>query len=390
MMTMTRHLDEQLLQAARERTGLSDFGGGAQFEEDYRRFATALDLDAVPENRRERCTEYLINLLMNRLWFEKDLAEHPEILSEPMLPPVAIVSLPRAGTTKLQRILGEMDHFQNLLYWQTHNFARIPGEPDGGREIRRKKAADFLAWLEVVEPNFLQTHPMVTDEVEEEFLLMESSFRSLMLSSAFPAMAYSQWIGSVDLSPAYEYLVKQLKYVQWQFKAEGREGKPWLLKSPGMLGYEDQLIKTFPRGMKLICPHRAPEEVMPSTARTAQYTQFFKHPVESKLLGEPMLAWFGYGLQRYLDWRQRNTSVEILDLSFQEITHDSIGTAQKVCDFLGIALTDEMIARIRAWDVKNPRNKYGKNEATLDEYGFDRDRMREIFKPYTDAFGQYF
>lgn len=387
---MSQQLAEQLLKTAKERTRLSNFGGGEQFMDDFNRFATALDLDSVPENRRERCIEYLLSLLMNRLWFEKDLSDHPAIAEEQLLPPVAIVSLPRAGTTKLQRILGELDHFQNLLYWQTHNFARIPGEPDGGRQIRRNKAVDFLAWLEVAEPNFLQTHPMVADEVEEEFLLMEASFRSLMLSSAFPAMKYSEWICSADMSSAYQYLVKQLKYVQWQFKSEGRDGKPWLLKSPGMLGYENQLVKAFPRGMKLICPHRAPEEVMPSTARTAQYTQFFKQPVKSKILGDPMLAWFGYGLQRYLDWRKQNTTVEILDLSFQEITHDSIGMAKKVCDFLDIRLTDRMVDNIKRWDAKNPRDKYGENKASLEEYGFDTARMREVFKPYTDAFGRYF
>ncbi len=387
---MNQFSAEALLKSAMDQTGLSAFGGGDIFREDFGRFAAALDVEGIPPSRRERCRLYILNLLMNRLWFEKDLAEHPEILDEQLAPPVAIVSLPRAGTTKLQRILGETNHFQNLLYWQTHNFARIPGEPDGGREIRRNKAVDFLSWLEKEIPNFLQTHPMVADEVEEEFLLMESSFRSLMLSSAFPVMPYSQWIGTADFSVTYEYLIRQLKYVQWQFKADGHAAKPWLLKSPGMLGYEPTLVNAFKQGMKIICPHRAPEQVMPSTARTAQYTMFFKHHVESKVLGDPMVDWFGYGLQRYLDWRESNTTVEILDLSFQEITNDSVGTAKKVSDFLGIQLNDKIVNEIRQWDIKNPRNKFGKNEATLDEYGFDPAKMERIFKPYTEKFGKYF
>ena len=388
---MTNYSAEVLLNTAKNQTGLSNFGGGQEFMDDFNRFASALDVDGIPPERREPSRQHILNLLMNRLWLEKDFADHPEIEQETLLPPVAIISLPRAGTTKLQRILGEMDHFQNLFYWQCHNFARIPGEPDEGRAIRLKKAVDFLSWLEKVEPNFLQTHPMVADEVEEEFLLMEASFRSLFLSSTFPVLEYSKWIGGADLSPAYRYLMKQLKYVQWQYRSENRAGKPWLLKSPGMLGYEDQLTRTFPTGMKFICPHRNPEEVMPSTARTAQYTQFFKHPIEdTKVLGAPMLAWFGYGLQRYLDWRKQNTSVEILDLSFQEITHDSIGTARKVCDFLGLQLTDDIVARIKQWDVRNPRNKYGKNEASLAEYGFDPVQMSEVFKPYVEQFGRYF
>jgi Sulfotransferase family len=387
---VSNSLGDQFLDIAKARTGLANFGAGESFLQDFMRFAAALDFDGVPAARRERCREYLLNLLMNRLWFEKDLTDNPDILEETLQPPVAIVSLPRAGTTKLQRILGELDHFQNLLYWQTHNFARIPGQPAGGRTIRRNKAIDFLAWLEREEPNFLQTHPMVADEVEEEFLLMESSFRSLMLASAFPVLDYSIWLSAADLSPTYRYLVKQLKYIQWQYKHEVRRGKPWLLKSPGMLGYEDLLTQAFPQGVKLICPHRNPAEVMPSTARTAQYTQFFKHPVESKALGEPMLAWFGHGLQRYLDWRKRNTAVEILDLSFEEITHDSAGTARKVCDFLGAELTDDIVRRIQDWDARNPRNKYGKNDATLEEYGFDRDRMAATFRAYSSEFERYF
>ena len=82
--------------------------------------------------------------------------------------------------------------------------------------------------------------------------------------------------------------------------------------------------------------------------------------------------------------------MEILDLGFQEITNDSIGTARKVCDFLGIELSDEIVQGIKQWDVSNPRNKFGKNEATLEEYGLDVSKVNQIFKPYIEEFGQYF
>jgi len=380
-----------LLKIATDRTDLSDFGGGEQFINDLNIFVTALDIDRVPPDRIERCYEYIIELLVNRLWFEKDLKDHPEIEDEVLLPPVAVVSLPRAGTTKLQRILGELDSMQSLLYWHTYAFARIPNEPDGGKAIRLGKARDFLDWLRSAVPNIMQTHPMAAEDIEEEYLMNEAALRSSQLATIFPVPEYSAWLSKADISPTYDYLVRQLKYMQWQFRQAGLTPKPWLLKSPGMLGFEDQLTRIFPQGLKIISSHRSPVDIIPSTARTADLNmQWFGPKVDSQSIGPAMLEWFGTGMGRYLDWRKQNTTVDILDISFKDITNDSMGTAKTVCDFLEIPFSSKAKARILSWDRENPRDKHGRNNASLAEYGTTAERVNDVFGQYIAEYGKFF
>ena len=94
-----------LLQSAEESTGLADFG-----PEDFREGLEALissinSNESVSDARWDDAREFLLRLLKNRLWFAKDLADHPEILDQKLLPPVTILPLPRTGSTKLQRML---------------------------------------------------------------------------------------------------------------------------------------------------------------------------------------------------------------------------------------------------------------------------------------------
>ena len=94
---------DELLNAAQEMTGLRDFGPD-DFKEGYTRFISSINTQGEISDRHwERFRERVLRLLVNRLWFAKDLAEHPEIADEEIKAPVIIVSLPRSGSTKLGR-----------------------------------------------------------------------------------------------------------------------------------------------------------------------------------------------------------------------------------------------------------------------------------------------
>jgi len=108
---------EALIAGAQLRTGLSDFGD-ERFLVGLRQFVNGLNAaDNIIPGREAEIEKLILRLLCNLLWRQKDFAEHPEILEEYLLPPVCIVSLPRVGTTKLQRLLGATDAFQSLPYW---------------------------------------------------------------------------------------------------------------------------------------------------------------------------------------------------------------------------------------------------------------------------------
>jgi hypothetical protein len=167
-----------LLQSAEESTGLSDFG-----PEDFREGLEALigsinANESVSDARWDDAREFLLRLLKNRLWFAKDLADHPEILDQKLLPPVTILPLPRTGSTKLQRMLDASHLFQPLLYWRMFMFARIPGSRDGGAAERLQETKNYEKWLYTVCPDYIKGHPIFAEEPDEEQILNRFTFRA--------------------------------------------------------------------------------------------------------------------------------------------------------------------------------------------------------------------
>ena len=238
---MQRKFDvEELLATARQRTGLSDFGP-ADFMEGLTLLVDDLNTEAdIRADRWDHAQDRLLRLLMNRLWFAKDLTNHPEILNEEIGSPVIIASLPRTGSTKLHRMLGASQGFQTLRWWQAHMFARIPGLADGGRARRIEETRAFEKWMYEVSPEMYTGHPMFTGEPKEDQWLMECTFRHTIPFASFSSTNYVQWAMTADMQPNFDYFNAQIKYLQWQEKRfrKDRDTAPWLLKTPNHMGDE--------------------------------------------------------------------------------------------------------------------------------------------------------
>tara|TARA_B110000211_G_scaffold235027_1_gene308664 strand:- start:17475 stop:18638 length:1164 start_codon:yes stop_codon:yes gene_type:complete len=381
---------EELLKTAREITGLEDFGDP--------RYRGALEhlvlgINNAPNFRRDRAGrlgQELISLLMNRLWTTKDIKEHPEILEQQLMPPVCICSLPRTGTTKLHRILSVCGSFQYLPYWQMRMPARIPGYADEGRARRITEAEEFCEWEAATSPEFQKGYTRKADEPEEELIVMDQSFNDANLGLVHGAPEYLAWIAKNDFSATYDYLLLQLKYLQWQFNRD--EPKPYVLKTPGHLGNEDQLKRIFPQGINLVFSHRDPKAILASLCHlTGSSRKLYYHTdTSNEALGQLLLNWFSDALMQHMSWRDRNPDIKVLDMAFKDITADSVGTLVKIHEFLGKNLDQEGIEKIEQWDRKNPRHKHGKPEFTLEDYGLSPEVVDRRFAPYMERFAGYF
>jgi sulfotransferase family protein len=379
----------ELLSAAEEQTGLSHFGRD-NFREGLEALVAGVNGSGLMIPGREPALHRdLVRLLVNRLRWQKDLADHPAINEQRLLPPLAIVSLPRTGTTKIQRFLAETEAFQDLAYWQILMPGRIPGLPDHGVEQRMAETEAFCAWRVSVQPDIQKTHRITARESEEDIFLQEIGFRSKGLGFIHQSAHYHGWLAQQDISLSYGILKQQLQYLQWQFHAA--HPKPWLLKSPVNLGMEDQLQKIFPAGMKVICPHREPSEIFPSLCRLVEtYTGlYYKLPMRRDDLGQFMLAGMAQGMQQHMQWRERNRSVPILDLGFKEICADSIKVSEKIYDFIGIPFSSEARKKIAEWDARNPRHADGKVDVDLGTYGLSEREVNAQFGQYREKFSAH-
>jgi Sulfotransferase family len=379
---------DELLRTAQERTGLSDFGP-ADFREGLAVIVDGINGEAqIRESAWPNLRERFLRLLMNRLWFAKDVSEYPEILNEDLGAPVVIAALPRTGSTKLHRMLGAAGGFKTTPFWMVNMFARIPGLPDGGRERRIAETRAYEKWMYQVSPDNLTGHPMFTEEPEEDQWTMEYSFRHSLLFGMFHSLKYAGWISQADLRPTFDYFRMQLKYLQWQMPPA--PDKPWLLKTPNHLGDEPALTRILGKP-RWIVTHRDPMLCVPSVIHTAMASRRIHSDYDSSAtLRAGILDVFSGCARRHLAWRDSHPEVEILDLAFRDITLDGIGTARRVYAFLGLPFTPEAERGVREWERNNPKDKHGKANYSAASLGTTEAAIRQAFAAYRERFAAYF
>src|ERR1051326_137914 len=94
-----------LIELARRRTGLDDFGGGDFFEPLSRLLESChrdANLNAVG---KLALRADIVRTLSNRLCLQRDRDRQPEIAQQKIIRPLFIIGLPRSGTTLLHMLL---------------------------------------------------------------------------------------------------------------------------------------------------------------------------------------------------------------------------------------------------------------------------------------------
>jgi hypothetical protein len=88
-----------LEQAAREATGLADFGPDTGWREGFDRLVRAVEAMGPNDQLRHLATHNIVGQLSTRLHFVEDDKRHPEIATQDVGDPLIVIGLPRTGTT---------------------------------------------------------------------------------------------------------------------------------------------------------------------------------------------------------------------------------------------------------------------------------------------------
>ena len=251
-----------LLAAARDKTGLSNYGD-EWFVEPLKVLTAALvDEARLSELGLALTQQRLTALLADRLRLRQLQAENPAIIEEEVTVAAEICGLPRTGSTLLHRLLASSPHVTTTLSWETSYPLPFPGEgPDA--EQRKKRAQDRFAMFLEMSPDFGDIHTIEWDGPEEDVILLDRTFTSMSYDSFYWVPTYGDWLRGFDQAPAYRELREWLQALQHQDPT--RAGKPWVLKSPHHLTAVDTVLDTFP-GCKIVMTHRSPAQAVPSYA----------------------------------------------------------------------------------------------------------------------------
>ncbi|MCK9504282.1 MAG: sulfotransferase [Porticoccaceae bacterium] len=375
---------EELLAAACKETGLEDFGD-TQFMEGLSIFVDAVrkeaNLNAVG---RQMVSGGIIRILSNRLRYQRDIKEHPEILKEKIVKPIIITGLPRTGTTKLQRVISADPGVQRLDFWKVIFPAPFSGEKPGNPKPRIDAAIQFEAMFSKQFPESMARHPMEALEPDEELHMMEMSYECIISWLFSRTPSYYDYVSKSDQRATYKITHAMLQYLQWQ--GGSNADRPWIMKSPVHLGALPVLLETFPDAVLVHC-HRDPRDVIPSFASLIEeHRKIGSDIVDPKEIGRDILEYWSDQMNLNLQARETLPSDRILDINYKDIIKDVNKVIARVYEKAGRPVTAEALKAFEGYEARRPKGYWGTYEYTAEQYGVCLDDIDQRFAKYRQRF----
>jgi hypothetical protein len=374
---------ESLLAAARDRTGLTDFGDTWFFEPMDRYIAAANAEGKLTSDGFAGQTESILKGLASRLRMVDDIKRHPEILNETVEVAAIILGLPRTGSTIFHRLLASAPGMTAIRWYEAQNYAPLPGDEPGNPKARRAYAEAMIAgWLNL-SPELASIHPLDPDAPDEEIIILGQLFITTMVEAMTFVPSFAEWLNHYDQSQGYEDLKTILKYLQWQDPT--RRGKKWILKSPQNLPYTDVIAKAFPQAV-LVMTHRDPLEVVPSyvSMEAALYKLNTVHSDEA--VGGFWFPRLAEWMRRFEASRERIGEHRFIDIDYREVAREPLRQAERVLARIGIPLDAEIEAALTEFMAGNKREQRPLHDYSLERFGLNEAEVREAFASYRDRY----
>lgn len=362
----------ELLQAARDKTGLDDFGDES-FREGFAVLVRALDREARLNARGEAFVyPRIVGHLCQRLQVEDWYRRHPEIDDEPLDAPLFGLGLPRTGSTALSFLLAHDPRIRYLHSWE----AAQPCPPPStvlGDDPR------IPPGMTTVAAGSRHHVPADSNGPMECLDLMALDFTSQIFQAYAQIPSYSEWLlEQADFTSTYLYQRRVLKLLQW------REPKrQWRLKSPAHALSLTYLDRAFPDA-RFVMTHRDPTDVLLSVADVyADIVGGFTDHVDLRYLGELNIRQWSVGMDRVVAFRESGANQRFFDIDFRAMTADPITQVRALYAWLGQPVTGEFESGMRSWWAHNAQNREARPASEPSTFGFDFDRVRPLFADYT-------
>jgi hypothetical protein len=380
-------LDESsILAEAQQVTGLSDFGDPV-FREPLRRLLHSLATEAqlsatAAQGQRQR----IVGLLVSRLRTEDYYTRYPEIEKEEIESPVVIVGMGRTGTTMLHRALTSDQRLYAVYWWECRYPAPFPETRFGEFEPRIEAAVEEIKTILKHAPKLATIHPWNATGADEELILMEPSFMTTMSEAALHVPSYRIWLEQQDQTPAYQYLKRLLKFLQWQKKRAGQKRERWVLKTPHHLHHISYVYQTFPDA-SVISTHRDPIHTIPSfISFYATLYELNESYLDKKDLGAWASKKWADSMTRSMDYYDSHPEHAVLNVQYSDTVKDPVGTVERVYQWLGMPLTEEVRQGLQKHLAENTREKREKHVYSAEEYGLTEEGLKQATARYRARF----
>jgi hypothetical protein len=138
---------------------------------------------------------------------------------------------------------------------------------------------------------------------------------------------------------------------------------------------------------RIVHTHRDPLNVMASMASHATVLRrAFSDAADPRRIAADWAERWARALDKFLAVRDRAPAAQFLDIGFESIESDPIGTVERVYDFLGWPLTVDARAAMERYLAANPKGKHGVHRYTLEQFGLSRSVEAARFRAYCERF----
>jgi hypothetical protein len=378
--------EQGILDAARAKTGLDDFGA-----DDFRVRLRLLcdewggdpDINGL---HRSILYGYLFRYACNRLLIRDTWKKHPGILDQNIERPIIVLGLPRSGTTHLVNLLAADSRLHSLPLWESYEPVPQPGEAllEGGTDPRYQRCAQAWEGMQQTLPLLAAMHPMEPEHIHEELELMGPDFASYNFEWLSPSPRWRDHYFATDQTSHYSYMRDVLKLLQWR---RGEPSKRWVLKCPQHLEQIPALRNVFPDATFVIT-HRDPLAVIQSSVTMLAYGERMRRAeVDTDALVEYWTSRIEHLLRACVHDRESLPASQSIDVLFHEFMADDLAMVEKIYAVAGMPMTDTVRARFAQFLADHPRGKEGRMVYDLPgDFGVDLAALRARFAFYFQRF----
>jgi hypothetical protein len=311
---------------------------------------------------------------------------------------VAIIGLPRTGTTHLHRLIASnQSAFQFIPFWEMVTPFPLPSKASVDQSRRDSRAVVLKYFLDLVR---MRPHVISADTPDEDshmFRLTTLGEVQVLAGFAGPGRLFEFTLAKlrsaeVDHSAVIDYcdIFRALASLQ-------DSPRIWICKDPFVGVYLPTWLETFNNigdRKKLIWTHREPVGAVTSCVSLCMHfraltAEFFDAEWTSQVTIEH-LSEAANNLMRYRDSLSKEEEKDqFLDVSFKDIQNNPVLVLQRIYAFLEIPFDDAARASANAFQNANPLSSY-QHKYSPQQFHVDRLFVEEKFKLYIQRFQQFF
>jgi hypothetical protein len=367
-----------LIETAKRRCNLDDFGGGDFFEGLSRLVDSCHRESRLNLIGKIALRTDLIRILCSRLFMRRDRQLYPDVARQEIREPLFIVGLPRSGTTLLHTLLAADPEYRAPLTWEV----MTPSPPTRDNEKRRiQRATQSCNCLNWLAPTFRHVHAVGAELPQECVGLMTPTFMSDQFDTMYYVPSYRAWFFRQDLLPAYEYHRCFIQHLQFRQSA-----RRWILKAPTHMFALPTLVSVYPDAL-FVQTHRAPLDAMASVSSLITILRrVFSDAVDPLVVCREAIQYWSETLDRFLHERDRLADYRICDVNYIEVCRDPIAAVRRIYEHFGWLLSAEAAQRMRLVLASLPQDQYGRHRYNLSQFGLDPAEGVEAFAAYCERF----